>query len=231
VSTDPVIVSVETMYPSDGSPAQQDRLYYVRDNIERAGKWLEEKLPRHYANAVATDASVRTWVHDLVVSSLESSMRAMPIVGTGPSLLLLGPTGTGKTYQAYGAMRALSLSGLLVSWQFATAADIYARLRPRHKVDSEEEFTSLANARVLVIDDLGAAKSSEWTEEINYRLINHRYERELPTLITSNVSVAQLKDAMGDRVTSRLVEMTTRVVLRGEDRRRSKAATTSGEAA
>jgi DNA replication protein DnaC len=45
-------------------------------------------------------------------------------------------------------------------------------------------------------------------------------DRELPTLITSNVKPADLKPILGDRVTSRLVEMTTRVVLKGDDRRR-----------
>jgi DNA replication protein DnaC len=88
-------------------------------------------------------------------------------------------------------------------------------------VDSEEEFRRYATARLLVIDDLGAAKGSEWVEEINYRLINHRYEHKMPTLITSNLLPKELGAALGERVTSRLVEMADRVVIEGTDRRRN----------
>jgi DNA replication protein DnaC len=88
-------------------------------------------------------------------------------------------------------------------------------------VDLEAVFERHARADLLVLDDLGASKSTEWTEEINYRLVNHRYENELPTLFTSNVPPKELIGVLGMRVASRLVEMTTRVPLDGEDRRRA----------
>lgn len=90
---------------------------------------------------------------------------------------------------------------------------------PRPGVDSEQEFERYSRASLLVLDDLGAAKTTEWTEEINYRLVNYRYERDLPTLITSNVPPKQLGAAMGERVASRLIEMTSRVILAEADRR------------
>ena len=52
----------------------------------------------------------------------------------------------------------------------------------------EEDVTTSAS----FVDDLGAAKPSEWTEEINYRLVNHRYEHMLPTIFTSNVPAREL---------------------------------------
>lgn len=218
---DPVVVSLESeeLLPF-GDDARRERLLMAREAIERGSEYNRKAIPVHYADAVADVTAIRDWVRELVEGAVQDTDRAAVALTTGRSLLILGPTGTGKTFQAYGAVRALSLSGLMCSWQFSTAADIYARLRPRPRVDSEEEFRSIANARLLVIDDLGAAKATEWTEEVDYRLINHRYERELPTLITSNVKPADLKPILGDRVTSRLVEMTTRVVLKGDDRRR-----------
>ena len=99
------------------------------------------------------------------------------------------------------------------------AADLYARLRPRHGVDSEDVFERHAKAPVLMLDDLGAAKGTDWVEEVNYRLINHRYERMLPTLVTSNVRPRDLAGVVGERVASRLTEMATPVVLKGPDRR------------
>jgi len=86
-------------------------------------------------------------------------------------------------------------------------------------VDSEDVFERHAKAPVLMLDDLGAAKDSSWVEEVNYRLINHRYEWMLPTLVTSNVPPRDLAGEVGERVASRLTEMATPVVLKGPDRR------------
>lgn len=194
--------------------------YYVRENIS-AGQDRVAKIPERYRDAVVTEPAVIEWVRE-VVGAAAGGRTPSPVVVSGPSLMLLGATGTGKTHQAYGAMAAVSLSGVACRWMVSTAADIYARLRPRHRVDSEEEFDRYARAGLLVVDDLGAAKSSEWTEEVNYRLINHRYSHRLPTLFTSNVPPKDLGTALGERVASRLIEMTCRVVLKGSDRRRTE---------
>lgn len=128
--------------------------------------------------------------------------------------------GTGKTHQAYGAVRSLLTAGVRLRWEAATTADLYARLRPRAGHDAERDLATLSTCPLLILDDLGAAKQSEWTEEITYRLINRRYTDLLPTLLTTNLPTAALRDAVGDRVASRLAEMTTTVVLTGADRRR-----------
>lgn len=195
--------------------------YYVRENIS-VGETRVLKIPERYEDAVVSEPGVVEWVRG-VVAAAAGGRTPSPVVVTGPSILLLGATGTGKTHQAFGALRAISLSGVACRWLFATAADIYAGLRPRPRVDAEAEFDRYAKASLLVIDDLGAAKSSEWTEEVNYRLINHRYSHRKPTLITSNVPPRDLGSALGERVASRLMEMTTRVVLKGPDRRRPEA--------
>jgi DNA replication protein DnaC len=101
-----------------------------------------------------------------------------------------------------------------------TAADLYAHLRPRDGEDSHEAFQRVADAPLLVLDDLGASKWTEWVEEITYRLINHRYEQCLPSIFTSNLVPAKLREALGERVASRLTEMCDRIVLKGDDRRK-----------
>lgn len=196
--------------------------HHREDAIDRGTRsW--DRIPAHYRDATLDHPEVAGWVRGLVQGAL-SSGALVPRVVHGSSLLLLGATGTGKTYTAYAAVRALTASGVGCPWDAITAADLYARLRPRHRVDPEAEFEKYLTVGLLVLDDLGAAKGSEWNEEINYRLINHRYEHELPTLITSNVPPKDLANAMGERVASRLREMATRVVLRGEDRRKAGAA-------
>jgi DNA replication protein DnaC len=206
-------VSLERDFPRhDRDP------HYVQTNIEQGTERWTKLCPERYQDSIVTEPELIAWVRDVVRETATGRSWA-PVVTTGPSTMLLGPTGSGKTYQALGALRAVSLSGVACRWLFATAADIYAALRPRHRVDSESEFERYAKASLLAIDDLGAAKTSEWTEEVNYRLINHRYAHNLPTLITSNVPPRDLGAALGERVASRLTEMTTRIVLKGPDRR------------
>ncbi|MFJ4682008.1 ATP-binding protein [Streptomyces sp. NPDC088789] len=193
----------------------------ARTEIRRAN----EHIPFIYHTATADHPEVAHWANELVTTTrTQSAHRILPTVGHHRSLLLLGPTGVGKTHQAYGALRHLAPTGIRLAWTATSSANLYAALRPRAGVDSEAEFRRYAHAPLLLIDDLGAAKSSEWTEEINFRLINHRYENQLPTILTSNVTPKELSERVGDRVASRLIEMCDRVVIQGDDRRRRAAA-------
>ncbi|MFD9850128.1 ATP-binding protein [Streptomyces parvus] len=181
-------------------------------------------MPPRYQSAVADHPMVLDWVGKVTEAAVAPSRGARRQVTTGPSLLMAGVVGAGKTHQAYGAVRALVESGVGVRWRASTAADLYADLRPRPGVDSERELAAVSRCPLLIIDDLGAAKASEWVEEITYRLINRRYNLMVPTLITTNLAIKDLRSYLGDRVASRLAEMTTRVEFEPLDRRRYRAA-------
>jgi DNA replication protein DnaC len=114
-----------------------------------------------------------------------------------------------------------------------TAADMYALLRPNGSPRGEKaELDRIARVPLLLLDDLGSAKASEWVEEITYRLINERYNNCKPTIFTSNYpGIAPRDEAgralgpgldliLGDRIVSRLVESTDVVDMVGVDRRR-----------
>lgn len=180
----------------------------------------DRRIPPRYREATAIDPAVRAWAEKV------AGMGSVGPGGTrgisyGPSLLIAGPTGSGKTHQAYGAVRSLLGAGVRLRWQAVTSADLHAQFRPRSNHDPEREIQELGRCPLLILDDLGAAKQSEWTEELTYRLINRRYTEMLPTLITTNLPTEELRSAVGDRVASRLAEMTTRVILTGPDRRRT----------
>lgn len=190
------------------------------ENLARSLRALDKQIPARYRDAATTEPNLLAWVDDL-------QRRGTDLGGDGrahgPSLLLLGPTGVGKTHAAFGALRHFVTAGGNGYLRVVTAADLYAQLRPRPGRDSEELFEQYASTNLLFLDDLGAAKSSEWVEEINYRLINHRYNHELATIITSNVPPKELGGVLGERVASRLTEMCGFVVLKGQDRRRTAA--------
>lgn len=178
-------------------------------NIEWAWQICEARFPRRFVHAVATHPGVNDWVE---------AYRKDP--SNGESLLIAGPTGVGKTWQAYGALRAAVCSPHAPKWEATTFADFTAALRPGAK-DPEGSLESFRDTHLLLVDDLGAAKNSEWVEEITYRLLNGRYEDVRPSIFTTNLPLPQLREQLGDRLASRLVEMCTVVPLEGVDRRRN----------
>ncbi|MDX3097117.1 ATP-binding protein [Streptomyces sp. ME19-03-3] len=184
---------------------------------------LSAGMPPRYREAVADHPQVLAWAREVAEQAVAPSLGARKQVVTGPSLLMAGVVGAGKTHQAYGAIRLLVRMGLGVRWRATTAADLYASLRPRQGVDSERELAAISRCPLLIIDDLGAAKASEWVEEVTYRLVNRRYNHMLPTLVTTNLAIKDLRTHLGDRVTSRLAQMTTRVQFEPVDRRRHLA--------
>ncbi|GAA4706246.1 ATP-binding protein [Streptomyces youssoufiensis] len=186
-------------------------------------RWSTATPPR-YQHATATDPAVIAWA-DAVATQPE----------TARSLLITGTTGTGKTHQAYGVLKRIAAAGPHRYELIATtSADLYGELRPTGSAGAaEHRLRRLCEVPLLLLDDLGSAKASEWTEEITYRLINHRYNHCLPTIFTSNlptrpsvdaqgkVTGPSLTSALGDRIVSRLAEMTTVVPMAGTDRRRT----------
>lgn len=215
-------VSLDWLNSGDADPHSPANV--ARYSITKAA----EIIPFRFRASMVDSPELQAWLGELVDSAREDQAeRGAPLasVTQGRSLLLLGSTGTGKTHQAYGAIRELAITGVAARWVVTTTADLYAALRPRHGIDSEAEFRRYRDARILLIDDLGAdRKPTEFTEEVNFRLINHRYEHGLPTLITSNLLPKEIAERLGDRVTSRLIEMCERVVFKGPDRRRGEAA-------
>jgi len=172
---------------------------------------LDAHFPPRYADAEPTEAEVGSWVDAYVTDPAAAE-----------SLLLVGATGAGKTYQAFGALRA-AVTLRPSTWQATTFADFTASMRPSAK-DPEGSLKALRGADLLLLDDLGAAKHTEWVEEITYRLINARYEAMKPSIFTTNVPLPDLRAAVGDRIASRLVETTTIVPMLGDDRRRRNVA-------
>ncbi|GAA3958228.1 hypothetical protein GCM10023085_45860 [Actinomadura viridis] len=221
-STDEWLTDFKARHSLDMPLGADERL--ISERAQKAAEYAAEHVPARFEHALPTVPEVQAWAAEVIRSAVtQSQARGQQIatVQRGPSLLLLGPTGVGKTHETYGAMRVIGLFGLHARWLVISAADLYARLRPRHQVDAEAEFAAVVNAPLLAVDDLAAAKNSEWVEEVNTRLVNRRYEAARPTLFTSNALPKQLRAEMGERVASRLVEMCQQVSIKGEDRRRA----------
>lgn len=211
--------------------------YHRRSRVQFALDRWTAATPRRYRHATATNPRVHKWLEDATrwMASTDDSDDEPPL----RSLLLTGPTGTGKTHEAYGALRALAESAPRRRYHLiaTTTADMYGALRPGGQTGAAEHYLGqLSTVPLLLLDDLGSAKASEWTEETTYRLINERYNTCLPTIFTSNLPPRavdergqptggpDLAGMLGDRIVSRLAEMTTVIGLTGRDRRRTGTA-------
>ncbi len=138
---------------------------------------------------------------------------------TRKGIYLWGPVGTGKTYAVWAIKKHVE-ENMRVKVKIFSAPDMLDQIRDDfdHK-DTYNLDRILANRGLLIIDDLGAEKTSEWVTETLFKIVNKRYEEMLPTIVTSNLDLGELADRVGDRIPSRLAEMCEIIKLEGEDRR------------
>lgn len=106
---------------------------------------------------------------------------------------------------------AMSLPGGLPEWLNVPEACVDLKLEMRLPDDSERPAATKidylgSHPGVVVLDDLGRERISEWTGEIIYTLVNRRYESRLPTIATSNLSADELVKAGYWPAISRLAE-------------------------
>jgi DNA replication protein DnaC len=135
-------------------------------------------------------------------------------------LLLLGNRGVGKTHLLAALANELMARG--ETPLYVVVPDFLEYLREGYDSEKLDEKASrrMEDARqcpVLLLDDLGSEKRSPWTDEQLYRLLNHRYNEGLPTVVASNV----LLDELEPRIASRMRDssLSREVVLSGEDQR------------
>jgi DNA replication protein DnaC len=132
-------------------------------------------------------------------------------------LLLLGPAGVGKTHIAVGVLReAISRTG--ATGLFCDTRDLLRTIRstydPVVRTSEVSVLRPVMEAELLVLDDLGAERPTDWVEETMNLIVNTRYNQRRLTLFTSNYSDVpdqtdpnSLLGRIGFRMRSRLHEM------------------------
>lgn len=139
--------------------------------------------------------------------------------GEPRNLALVGGVGVGKTWHAWRAPRAALEEGWDGRVDFAGPGDLRARIAPRADQSHHQAIAGMQAAGLLVLDDVGANRASDWWLESLHAVVDHRWSHELPTLVTSNV--ADLRGELGERIASRLAQRLVLVTLTGPDRRRA----------
>lgn len=121
----------------------------------------------------------------------------------GRWMVFVGPVGVGKTHLAMAIGNACINAN--IETLFATVPDLLDHLRaafaPTSAVVYDTLFQRLRTCELLILDDLGAERSSSWADEKLFQLFNYRYNRCLPTIVTMNQKAWIYLD---DRLQSRL---------------------------
>lgn len=182
----------------------EERTQFLRE--ARSSKW-ESKIPPRWSG----------WSMDKLPKGFRVAANQWLTDGfpNSANLILSGPTGSGKTSMAYAIGKEIYLLGNKVKiWQ---SAELFDEMRGTDQ--SREVLESVKNADVLILDDLGSERKTDWVEERLFLIIDYRWQWKLPVIVTTNLTAEQMPDKISERVISRLMDSSTFLVVDGKDYR------------
>jgi DNA replication protein DnaC len=234
---------------SQGRRVMRDCVCRVEKRI--ASRLRRAELPERYQTTTLDTFDALT-ASPSIARGLATARRftqEYPVGTNGRGLLLTGPVGTGKTHLAVGVLRSLVLDkgALGLFWDFR---ELLNKIKATFNGGGGSEGEVLAPvfaADVLVLDELGAARLTDFSFDIVETVLNGRYNKNKTTIITSNLpnlppggtadvdgggeyaAAARsamrsetLGDRIGARMHSRLQQMCIVVEMHGEDYRSKK---------
>lgn len=154
---------------------------------------------------------------DIAKDALQEAMSFARSLSQGksrPGLIFEGPVGSGKTFLA--ASIANDLLAKDIDVEFIVVPEFLDELRQNIRSEGDADSRLIARtkqAAVLVLDDMGAHNFSPWVQNMLFTIINYRLNHQLPIIITTNLDMNELPEAVGERIASRLMEIGSNVKL------------------
>lgn len=189
---------------------EEEQLLYVR-RLKATG--IQERHLQDWTFASATDTpSVQ------MAKRYTENWKKVKAENLG--LLLWGDVGTGKSFLAACIANALLEKGVPVL--MTNFSKILNQMGAMYSDERYRYIASFNRFSLLIIDDLGIERNTEYALEQVYAVVDERYKAGLPLIITTNLTISQLRnpeDVAHARIYSRILEMCTPVHVPGLDRR------------
>jgi len=207
--------------------------------------WSSIGIPPRLAHATLENYSSTCLEQERALQKCRAFARnGLDNIARGQGLFFQGAVGTGKSHLSVSTLRAvvennLELFGRPASesgfvgepvyegyyCSMVSVVDLLGLLRESYSADrlrapARRLLHRCRTDAVVILDDIGAEKPSDWVEEQLYALIDVRYRMERSTIFSTNRSMKQLEAQIGDRSVSRIMEMCDGVKMSGEDWRK-----------
>ncbi len=159
-----------------------------------------------------------------------ASKLAMEYPATERGLIFMGTVGVGKTHLAVSILKGLTERGFgCLFYEFGELLkEIRDSYNPHTNSSELKILAPVVDTEVLVLDEIGASKPTDWVRDTMAHIINSRYNDRKLTIFTTNYLDERrserdetFEDRIGVRLRSRLFEMCKTVVISGEDYRRN----------
>jgi len=138
---------------------------------------------------------------------------------TGKGIYLWGPNGTGKTHLAVAIIKTYGHA------LFVSTIALFDAIKTSYNTGEPcDVYEASKNIDLLVLDDLGAERPTDWVQERLFALLSNRYDELLSTVVTSNHSPTDLPRIVGQRSASRILGSCLTIEVGGIDHRRFASA-------
>lgn len=191
----------------DKEVAQEtDRREKHRRDIKFSRDQQNAGIPIRYRGATIGPFPIPDPRQKEVIHAVKEFVLTSGAVSTG--LILLGTVGTGKTHVACAILNGLLLQGSTAL--FLTTAQALRRIKESWGKGAEkteqQALSSLVAPDVLVLDEIGVQRGSDFELVTLDEIVNERYNRRKPTILISNLTMKELAQLLGERVTDRFQE-------------------------
>ncbi|MFM9903553.1 MAG: ATP-binding protein [Pyrinomonadaceae bacterium] len=209
-------------------PGKGARICSCRKLKSHHGQFDSVRLPKRYDGFHFGNYKPQNESQTIALKSAMTFAMEYPAVERG--LLLMGSVGVGKTHLAVSILKGLTERGF--SCLFYEFGSLLKEIQDSYNASTQSSelgvLTPVLSADVLVLDELGASKPTDWVRDTMAHVINTRYNEKKFTIFTTNYldnrpneREETLEDRIGVRVRSRLYEMCRTVTLEGKDFRKT----------
>ena len=202
---------------------ERERETSIRERKEKTARLLESSGMRGIMRDMTFDSFNSQNRGNIYKTAKRYAEDFTPQTNTG--LILFGKAGSGKTHLAVAIVRQV-IERKQIAVKVARTVELLADIRKTfndhdgYRVENESELIQkLAYVPLLVLDDLGAEKISDWVREIFYRIIDERWLEQRPIIVTSNLNLKELEERVGDRIVSRIAGVCVPLELQNQDYR------------